>query len=83
MKKSSCCNAPMTAITSYEGTGYYVCHRCDKPCDEKIPQKKIIKIRDVTSNSRIIELSECTEEKYNGMYERMDLTEVETNEKSE
>ncbi len=30
---SDCCNAPMTVVG--DGTMYYVCTKCNKPCDEK------------------------------------------------
>lgn len=32
-QKSKCCNAPLHAVTSDEGTGYYMCTKCKNPTD--------------------------------------------------
>ena len=37
MPPSNCCNAPMTPVVADEGTGYYECSGCKKPCDPAKP----------------------------------------------
>jgi len=69
--KSNCCNAAMQpSCGDIKGvyTNFYYCLLCGKPCDEKIPEKKIIKIEEISEDK--IRLSECTEEKYNGLWIR-------------
>lgn len=36
-KKSKCCGAPLVAITSDEGTGYWICAQCKNPTDPMTP----------------------------------------------
>lgn len=31
--RSDCCNAPVNTAEGEEGTNYFACSRCDKPCD--------------------------------------------------
>lgn len=37
MPPSNCCSAPMTPVQADEGTGYYECSECKKPCDPAKP----------------------------------------------
>jgi hypothetical protein len=37
-EKSNCCSTEVIAIGSPEGTGYYQCEKCKKPCDLETKQ---------------------------------------------
>lgn len=33
---SDCCQAPMKVVSAYEGTSYYLCTKCQQPCDQYV-----------------------------------------------
>ena len=43
MKKSNCCKATLMTSTSVEGTGFYYCAKCEKPCDQVVEGNDMIK----------------------------------------
>lgn len=40
IRVSSCCSATLQVGSADEGTNYYTCSACGKPCDEKLSDRK-------------------------------------------
>lgn len=39
--ESKCCSAKMYVVNGREGTSYYACYKCDRPCDPKSTKEDI------------------------------------------
>jgi hypothetical protein len=42
INKSTCCNETVRVNRGGEGTNYYICNKCDQPCDVNQPPDELV-----------------------------------------
>lgn len=60
--KSSCCQAPTETIIGDEGTNYFTCSKCDKPCNIYISPKFAKRIKKMEASGMLNPDCVCTED---------------------
>lgn len=56
MIKSNCCNARCLVLRSDEGTSFYQCDNCEKPCDIQCPTTSTWSLRPPSVEERLTKL---------------------------